>query len=43
LEQWYQPLEEPKSLAIIPGADHFFFAHTRALIEPLERFFKVIS
>jgi alpha/beta superfamily hydrolase len=43
LEQWYQPLEEPKSLAIIQGADHFFFAHTQGLIEPLERFFKVIS
>src|SRR4030043_1462487 len=29
LEGWYQQIEEPKSLAVIPGADHFFFSHTR--------------
>jgi alpha/beta superfamily hydrolase len=43
LEKWYQQLEEPKSLTIIQGADHFFFAHTQFLIEPLEGFLKVIS
>ena len=43
LEKWYQQLEEPKSLAIIQGADHFFFAHIRFLIEPLKEFLKVIS
>jgi alpha/beta superfamily hydrolase len=40
LEEWYQQLEEPKSLALIQGADHFFFGHTRFLIEPLRDFFK---
>jgi hypothetical protein len=40
LEGWYQQLEEPKSLSLIPGADHFFFSHTRFLIQPLREFFK---
>jgi alpha/beta superfamily hydrolase len=40
LEKWYEGLDEPKSLAIIKGADHFFFRHTRDLIEPLQQFFK---
>jgi hypothetical protein len=43
LEKWYQQLEEPKSLALIQGADHFFFAHTRFLIKPLKGFLQVIS
>jgi alpha/beta superfamily hydrolase len=43
LESWFERLEEPKSLAMIEGADHFFFAHHRLLIEPLRAFFKVIS
>jgi alpha/beta superfamily hydrolase len=38
LEEWYRQLEEPKSLAIIPGADHFFLLHTRFLIQPLKEF-----
>jgi alpha/beta superfamily hydrolase len=38
LESWFERLEEPKSLAIIQGADHFFFAHHRLLIEPLRKF-----
>jgi alpha/beta superfamily hydrolase len=38
LEAWFQHLEEPKSLAIIQGADHFFFSHTRLLIQPLREF-----
>jgi alpha/beta superfamily hydrolase len=42
LEKWYQQLEEPKSLVIIPGADHFFLSHTRYLIDPLRQFFKTI-
>ena len=42
LEKWYGELEEPKSLAIIPGADHFFLFHTRFLIQPLKEFFKKI-
>ena len=43
LEKWYQQLEEPKSLVVIPGADHFFFSHTRSLIQPFREFFKKIS
>ena len=42
LEGWYQQIEEPKSLAVIPGADHFFFPHTRLLHPPLREFFKTI-
>jgi hypothetical protein len=41
LEEWYQHLEEPKSLAIIPGADHFFFFHTHLLTQPLREFFRM--
>ena len=43
LEKWYEQLEEPKSLFIIPGADHFFLFHTQYLIQPLREFFKKIS
>ena len=43
LEGWYQKLDEPKSLTILPGADHFFFSHTRFLIEPLREFFRKMS
>jgi len=43
LEEWYRQLEEPKSLSIIPGADHFFLFHTRFLIQPLREFFRKIS
>ena len=42
LEKWYQQLEDPKSLVLIQGADHFFLGHTRFLIEPLKDFFKAI-
>ncbi len=40
LEEWYGQVEEPKSLAIIPGADHFFLFHTRFLVQSLKEFFK---
>lgn len=40
LKRWFERLEEPKSLAMIEGTDHFFFAHHRLLIEPLREFFK---
>jgi alpha/beta superfamily hydrolase len=43
LESWFRGLEEPKYLVMIEGADHFFFAHQRALIDPLREFFRVIS
>jgi hypothetical protein len=38
LRTYFDRLEEPKSLAIIEGADHFFFTHHRTLIEPLRVF-----
>jgi hypothetical protein len=38
LEAWFQRIEEPKSLAIVPGADHFLFFHTQYLIQPLRDF-----
>ena len=41
LEKWYEGLQEPKSLTVIKGADHFFFRYARDLIEPLQQFFKV--
>ncbi len=40
LNQWYQNLEEPKFLSLIPGADHFFFSHVQLLKDPLRSFFK---
>jgi hypothetical protein len=43
LEKWYQQLDEPKSLVVIPGANHFFLFHTRFLIQPLGEFFGKIS
>jgi alpha/beta superfamily hydrolase len=43
LEKCYQQLDEPKSLAVIPGADHFFFSHTHFLYEPLRKFLKEIN
>ncbi len=42
LEQWFDRLEEPKSLILIPGADHFFFSHHRSLLSPLKEFFKAL-
>jgi uncharacterized protein len=42
LEERYQHLEEPKSLAIIPGADHFFFSHAYLLTQHFREFFKNI-
>ena len=38
LEVWFRHLEEPKSLTIIPEADHFFFSHARLLIQPIREF-----
>ncbi len=40
LDEWYMQVEEPKSLAVVQGADHFFLFHTRFLIQPLKEFFK---
>ncbi len=40
LRKWYERLDEPKSLMIIPGADHFFFSHTHALAQPVKEFLR---
>jgi len=42
LEKWYDQLDEPKSLSILPGADHFLFSHTRFLIEPIREFLRAL-
>ena len=39
LDEWYQTLEEPKSLDVLQGADHFFFAHQQSLLPLLLEFF----
>jgi alpha/beta superfamily hydrolase len=43
LEEWYQSIDEPKSLIILPGADHFLFSHIHLLSRPLREFFKKVS
>ncbi len=43
LKEWYQGLREPKSLIFIRGADHFFFSHLDALMEPLKKFFRAMK
>jgi uncharacterized protein len=43
LEEWFKKLAEPKSLSIIPGADHFFFSHQRSLVQPLKEFFSQVG
>ena len=40
IEKWYQSLDDPKSLTILQGADHFFFGHHQSLVAPLAEFFK---
>jgi alpha/beta superfamily hydrolase len=40
LEKWYEQLDGPKSLAVIPGADHFFLFHTRFIVQPLREFLR---
>jgi len=40
LEEFYQTLEEPKSLTIIPAANHFFSFHLQSLTQPLREFFR---
>jgi alpha/beta superfamily hydrolase len=40
LDDLYQKLEGPKSLKIIPGADHFFSFHLQSLAEPLREFLR---
>ena len=40
LKQLSHRLKEPKSLTVIPGADHFFFSHLYSLTDPLREFFR---
>jgi alpha/beta superfamily hydrolase len=40
LDTLYQQIEEPKSLRMIPGADHFFSFHLESLGEPLREFLR---
>jgi hypothetical protein len=40
LKEFYQLLEDPKSLVMIEGADHFFSYHVNSLISPLREFFR---
>lgn len=40
LEDWYQHLAEPKSLALIRGADHFYSFESNLLAQPLREFLK---
>jgi alpha/beta superfamily hydrolase len=42
LKEFYQTLDEPKSLVIIQGADHFYSAYHSGLIKPLKEFFKLL-
>ena len=39
LKELYQHLEDPKSLVVIQGADHFFSYHVKSLTPPLKEFF----
>ena len=40
LEDWYQQLDEPKSLTLIQGADHFYSYKANLLVQPLRDFLK---
>jgi alpha/beta superfamily hydrolase len=41
LERWYHHLDEPKSLLLIQGADHFFFFHAHSLKPPIREFLSI--
>jgi len=40
LEDWHKELEEPNSLCIIEGADHFLFSHTGEIIPVVREFLR---
>ncbi len=42
VRELYQHLEDPKSLVIIQGADHFFSYHVNSLTPPIKEFFRKI-
>ncbi len=43
LKEWFDQLDEPKSLAIIEGADHFYSFQSNLLAQPLRNFFREVS
>lgn len=40
LKDWFDQLDDPKSLTIIPGADHFYSFQSNLLAHPLREFFR---
>jgi len=40
LKDWFKELEEPKSMAIIEGADHFLLSHTHAIVPIIREFLR---
>ena len=40
LKEFYQHIEDPKSLVMIEGANHFFSYHVKFLTPPLREFFR---
>lgn len=40
LKQWFEQLKEPKSLAVIQGANHFYSSHANLVAPPLQDFLK---
>ena len=40
LRQWYEQVPEPKSLHIVPGADHFFTNYQTELYEAISSYFQ---
>jgi alpha/beta superfamily hydrolase len=40
LKEWFKQLKEPKSLAVIQGADHFYSTQANLVVQPLQEFLK---
>lgn len=40
LREWFDKLEEPKSMSLIQGADHFYSFQSNLLAQPLREFFR---
>jgi len=43
LKAWFDQLDEPKSLTLIEGADHFYSFQSNLLAQPLRNFFREMS
>lgn len=43
LTEWFEELKEPKSLAVIQGADHFYSFYANLVAQPVREFLKKIS